>query len=149
MRLIACINCFFIFFTISAVDLSAAGLPKIALQISSHVLSVEVANTQRSRARGLMFRKSLDENSGMLFVFPKSAYYGMWMKNTLIPLSVAFIDEEGFIINIADMQPNSLFAYYSADLAKYALEMNMGWFARNRIHAGNRLIGLEHIPEAN
>ncbi len=148
MRSIARISCIFAFFAVFVIDLAVADLPKVALQISGHDLSAEVANTQRSRLRGLMFRETLDDDSGMLFVFPENAYYGMWMKNTFIPLSVAFIDEKGFIINIADMQPNALFAYYSVDPARYALEMNMGWFTRKGITAGKQIIGLERVPEA-
>ena len=148
MRLIW-VNYFLVFFIATAVDVFASGLPRITLYITNHVLSVEVANTRRSRARGLMFRESLDENAGMLFVFPKSAYYGMWMKNTKIPLSVAFIDEKGFIINIIDMAPHSVDAHYSTDLAKYALEMNAGWFTRKKIHIGNQILGLEYISEVD
>ncbi|HBV20761.1 MAG TPA: hypothetical protein DEF07_03455 [Nitrosomonas sp.] len=127
----------------------ASDLPQISLQVSKYMLSAEVANTHRTRERGLMFRKSLGENAGMLFVFPQSAYYGMWMKNTILPLSVAFIDEKGIIINITDMEPDSLVAHHSAGPAKYALEMNSGWFTSRKIGAGDLVSGLEHVPAAN
>lgn len=149
LRLRISVSCFFIYFMMHPMYVGASDLPRIPLQISHHMLSAEVANTQRSREQGLMFRKALDENTGMLFVFPESAYYGMWMKNTMIPLSVAFIDEKGVIINIADMQPYSLTAHYSARPAKYALEMYIGWFACREIYAGSQIVGLEHVPAAH
>lgn len=123
-------------------------LPEIPLTIANHELRAEVAYTQQTRARGLMFRSALPENTGMLFVFPQSAYYGMWMRNTMIPLSVAFIDEKGIILNIADMEPYTLTAHYSAGPVKYALEVNRGWFARKKIQAGEYVSGLEHAPAA-
>ena len=124
-------------------------LPQIALTIADHTLHAEVAHTPQARANGLMFRSSLAADAGMLFVFPRSDYYGMWMKNTMIALSVAFITEDGLILNIADMQPYSLTAHYSDGLAKYALEMNRGWFASREIHAGARISGLENAPAAS
>ncbi len=148
-RLIVLINCCLMMFMTHFLHAYAADLPQIPLQISKYMLSAEVANTHRTREQGLMFRKSLGENAGMLFVFPKSAYYGMWMKNTILPLSVAFIDEKGIIINIADMKPDSLVAHYSAGPAKYALEVNSGWFASRKIDAGDLVSGLEHAPAAN
>ncbi|SER32185.1 hypothetical protein SAMN05421690_101916 [Nitrosomonas sp. Nm51] len=147
MRLIMLACCFCSFVIMSGTAGAAATDPRrISLQISGYALSAEVAATYASRAQGLMFREHLDESAGMLFVFPKNAYYGMWMKNTMIPLSVAFIDEKGFIINIADMQPHTLSAYYSAGQAKYALEMNIGWFSQRKINAGDQVVGLELVP---
>ncbi|MCB1986750.1 MAG: DUF192 domain-containing protein [Burkholderiales bacterium] len=148
-RLNTLIHYLLIFFLLQPIDTVASSLPRISLQISHHKFSAEVANTQHSRERGLMFRGALDENAGMLFVFPESAYYGMWMKNTMIPLSVAFIDENGFIINIADMQPYSLKAHYSSRPAKYVLEMSVGWFSSREIDAGSQIVGLERVPAAH
>lgn len=125
-----------------------SALPSIPLTIATHELHAEVAHTQQARAQGLMFRPMLPENVGMLFVFPQSAYYGMWMKNTMIPLSVAFIDEKGIILNIADMEPYTLTAHYSAGPVKYALEANRGWFAHKKIQSGAYVSGLEHAPTA-
>ncbi|MBS0300173.1 MAG: DUF192 domain-containing protein [Proteobacteria bacterium] len=130
-------------------DAYAAEIPMISLEISGHTMSVEVAHTQLSRSQGLMYRESLEENSGMLFVFPSSGYYSMWMKNTYIPLSVAFIDVRGVILNIADMQPETLASHDAAGMAKYALEMNKGWFAARKIAAGTQVTGLERAPAAN
>jgi len=123
-------------------------LPEISLFIANHELQAEVAHTLETRAQGLMFRSSLSENAGMLFIFPQSAYYSMWMKNTMIPLSVAFINDSGVILNIEDMKPYSLAAHHSAGRVKYALEMNQGWFEERKINAGARVVGLEHAPAA-
>lgn len=125
-----------------------AELPLRQLKVSGHVLCVEVANTQAARARGLMFRQSLHESGGMLFVFPQAGQHSMWMMNTDIPLSVAFLDEEGVILNIADMMPRTATAHRSAGAAKYALEMNLGWFGARNITAGAKVAGLEKIPPA-
>ncbi|PTN10797.1 DUF192 domain-containing protein [Nitrosomonas aestuarii] len=149
MRLIVLINYCLMMFMAHSMHTHASDLPRISLQISKYMISAEMATTHRTRAQGLMFRESLAENTGMLFVFPKSAYYGMWMKNTILPLSVAFIDEKGTIINIADMEPDSLVAHRSAGPAKYALEMSSGWFASRKISAGDLVSGLEHAPAAN
>lgn len=121
----------------------------VPLKISNHTFFAEIANTQLSRAKGLMYRESLDENSGMLFVFPKAGYYGMWMLNTYIPLSVAFVSENGIILNIADMIPQTQTAHNSAGMAKYALEMNLDWFAARKIKAGMQIIGVEQISAEN
>lgn len=120
-------------------------LPVINLTLSDQTISAEIAATPAALATGLMHRQHLPENSGMLFVFPNTGIQAMWMKNTQIPLSVAFIDAQGSIINIADMTPNTLKPHYSAEVASFALEMNQGWFARNRIQAGDRVRGLEDI----
>ncbi len=113
------------------------------LEISGHALIADVANTQMLRSQGLMYRESLEANRGMLFVFPRLGYYSMWMKNTYIALSVAFIDENGIILNIADMQPETLTPHESAGMAKYALEMNIDWFKERKIAAGTKVFGLE------
>ena len=121
----------------------------IRLTISGYEIAAEVAHNQLSRSQGLMYRESLEENTGMLFVFPGSGYYSMWMKNTYIPLSVAFIDVRGVILNIAEMQPETLTSHDAAGMAKYALEMNKGWFAARKITAGAQVTGLERAPAAD
>ncbi|WON74604.1 DUF192 domain-containing protein [Nitrosospira sp. Is2] len=126
----------------------SAELPLRQLKVSGHVLSVEVANTHAARARGLMFRQSLHEGSGMLFVFPQAGQHSMWMMNTDIPLSVAFLDEKGVILNIADMMPRTATVHRSAGVAKYALETNLGWFGTRNIAAGAKVAGLEKVPPA-
>lgn len=127
---------------------SASELSILSLEISGHAISAEVAHTQLSRSQGLMYRESLEENAGMLFIFPHAGLYSMWMQNTYVPLSVAFIDERGVILNIADMQPQTRTAHESAGIAKYALEMNRGWFSARKIAAGARVVGLEKAPPA-
>ncbi len=120
----------------------------IPLQVSGHSLIVEVAHTVTTRAQGLMHRDTLAESSGMLFVFPRVGRYSMWMLNTHIPLSVAYIDKKGFIFNIFDMVPHTTTAHSSVGLAKYALEMNQGWFTENQIEVGEKVVGLEQAPAA-
>jgi uncharacterized membrane protein (UPF0127 family) len=119
----------------------------VELGAGMHVIRAEVADSNASRAQGLMRRTSLPPNGGMLFVFDEDAIHCMWMKNTLIPLSVAFIDERGAIVNIADMQPHSEQSHCAARPARYALEMTQGWFAQRGIRAGAPLRGLDR-PKA-
>ena len=120
----------------------------IPLTISGHTVTAEVAHTPMARAKGLMYRDSLDKNSGMLFVFPRADRYSMWMLNTRIPLSVAFVDERGIILNIADMMPHTKITHGSVGLAKYALEVNQGWFSERGIQAGEKITGLAQAPAA-
>ncbi len=121
----------------------AQELPTVQLNAGMHIIRAEVAADFSTRAQGLMHRKALGQNDGMLFVFDEAAIQCMWMKNTLIPLSVAFLDERGAIINIADMRPHSEQSHCAAQPARYALEMNRGWFAQRGIKPGVQLGGLE------
>ncbi len=116
------------------------------LRIKNHEIRAEVANTEESRRRGLMFRDRLGDNSGMVFSYLEAGVNAMWMKNTRIPLSVAFIDRDGRILNIADMEPFSEQAHASAGEAAYALEMNRGWFGKRGVKAGDRVEGLRRLP---
>ena len=120
-----------------------AGAEQVQLKFGPRVLSVEVADTPAEREYGLMRRTSMPENQGMLFVFPADSRQCMWMKDTLIPLSVAFMDAQGRIVNIADMQPQSRQIHCSAKPVRYALEMNRGWFARRAIQAGDIATGMD------
>jgi uncharacterized membrane protein (UPF0127 family) len=95
-----------------------------------------------------MFRKHLGPNEGMFFIFPQSELHCMWMKNTLIPLSVAFVDEKGKIVSISDMQPQTETSHCAAASAKFALEMPAGWFAAKGIKSGTTIQGLEKVPAA-
>jgi uncharacterized membrane protein (UPF0127 family) len=123
-------------------------LPTVQLGAGMHLIRAEVADTDATRTLGLMHRASLAPNGGMLFVFDAPGAYCMWMKNTLIPLSVAFLDKSGTIINIADMQPHSEQTHCAARPAIYALEMNRGWFAQRGIRAGAALRGLDQVRQA-
>jgi uncharacterized protein len=118
-------------------------LPTVELGAGMYLIRAEVADTFSTRMQGLMRRTSLPPNGGMLFIFDEAGTHCMWMKNTLIPLSVAFIDAGGAITNIADMQPHSEESHCASRPARYALEMVQGWFAQRGIRAGAQLRGLE------
>lgn len=120
-----------------------ADVPETGLSVNGHKLTAEVASTDAQRSTGLMHRRMLPENRGMLFIFPDVAMHGMWMMNTYVPLAVAFLDRDGTIINIADMQPQTQNTHSAAKPAKYALEMNLGWFSKRGIKAGAKVEGLE------
>lgn len=107
-----------------------------------HVILAEVAANEAARQQGLMFRQSMGSNEGMLFVFERPAGVCMWMKDTPLPLSVAFIDQEGKIVNIEDMQPHTTDSHCAKKLIRYALEMNQGWFKQKNIKPGTTVQGL-------
>ena len=123
-----------------------AELPVVELTAGMHLIRAELADTFVARMQGLMHREKLGQNAGMLFVFEEPAIQCMWMKNTLIPLSVAFIDDSGAIINIEDMRPQTEDTHCAVRPARYALEMNRGWFAERGIKPGSRLRGVEKAP---
>jgi len=132
----------------SSVWAQQPALPTTKLSAGIHVIQAEVASTTGTRAQGLMQRKSMAQGAGMLFLFDESAAHCMWMKNTLIPLSVAFIDERGQIVNIADMQPLDETTHCALRPVRYALEMNQGWFAKRGISPGMLVQGLERFSAA-
>lgn len=117
-------------------------LRTVELGAGMHLIRAEVADTDATRTVGLMHRTALPPNGGMLFVFDAPGAYCMWMKNTPLPLSVAFIDAGGAIINVEDMAPHSEQSHCAARPARYALEMAQGWFAQRGIRAGTVLRGL-------
>jgi len=119
-----------------------AALRTTQIKVGAHPLKVEIAQSDPEREKGLMFRRSMGANDGMLFIFDEPAYHSMWMKNTLIPLSVAFVDREGVILNILDMEPQTLDTHMSAGPSIYAIETNKGWFAQKKIKAGDKVTGL-------
>ena len=121
---------------------SASDLPVRTLQVDGHAVQVEVASTPDTRSRGLMHRDRLAADRGMLFVYPNEQPLGFWMKNTRIPLSIAFADRHGTIVRIADMTPFSLDRVPSLYPAMYALEMNQGWFAEHGVEKGDRITGI-------
>jgi uncharacterized membrane protein (UPF0127 family) len=100
-------------------------------------ITVEIARTDEERAKGLMFRKALPDGQGMIFVFDRDQQLSFWMKNTVIPLSIAFIASDGYIIEIKDMQPNDLNSVKSSRSVRYALEVPQGWFNRVNVKAGD------------
>lgn len=126
---------------------AGAQLPTLELNAGIHLIRAEVASTFESRARGLMFRKTLGANQGMLFVFTDVSAHCMWMRNTYVPLSVAFMDERGTIVSIHDMQPLDESSHCAAKPARFALEMNRGWFAQKGIKPGAQIGGLDKAPQ--
>lgn len=114
---------------------------KMSVTLGKASLIVEIADTSSKRSIGLMHRKSLGKNEGMLFAFPSSDLQSFWMKNTLIPLSIGYFDENGILLEIYDMKPNQTDEIYnSKKKAIYALEVNQGWFRKNGIQPGAVLI---------
>jgi uncharacterized membrane protein (UPF0127 family) len=124
---------------------SADPLLTYVLKIKGHSARVEMAVSEEEKRTGLMFRRSLAENSGMIFVYDTEDRWAMWMKNTYVPLSVAFIDRNGRILNIEDMQPLTEDTHQSVGPAKYALEMNLGWFTKRGIGKGDKVQGLDQL----
>ena len=127
---------------------ASAEIPLIHLKVSGYTLSAEVAYKKESRIKGLAYRDFIKKNSGMLFIFPEASIHSMWMVNTYIPLSVAFLDKNGMILNIIDMSPHTRTRNSATSKAKYALEMNLGWFSSRSIKAGEKITGLEKAPNA-
>lgn len=125
---------------VSAQD-RAQQLPSIQLGAGMHLIQAEVAQTDEQRAIGLMHRPSMPANNGMLFVFEQPQPQCFWMKNTLLPLSIAFIADDGTIVNIEEMKAQTLDSHCSAKPVRYALEMNTGWFAKKGIKPGSKLRG--------
>lgn len=116
-------------------------LPRANLSAGMFLINAQVVSTPEQRAIGLMFRKEMPANEGMLFVFEQPAGQCFWMKNTFLPLTAAFIADDGTIVNLADMQPQSLDSHCSTQPVRYVLEMHQGWFAKRGIKAGSRLTG--------
>jgi hypothetical protein len=112
------------------------------VRIGKHPMKVEIVDTDPQREKGLMFREKLGHDDGMLFVFDEPAYHSIWMKNTLIPLSVAFIDRDGIILNIEDMEPRTLDTHTAAGPAAFAIEANKGWYAEKKVRPGDKVTGL-------
>jgi len=119
-------------------------LPRTQLKIGSHKLRVVVADTPRSQAWGLMFRLGLNEGEGMLFVNQRPRKVCMWMMNTFIPLSVAFLREDGAIASLDDMEPMTRRRHCALEPASYELEVPQGWFATNAVSEGSAVTGLPH-----
>ena len=139
--------------TLLLLSWSAAGavfaqqpLPTMDLSVGIHRIEAEVAATPEHRSVGLMHRKAMPPQHGMLFVFPQLGRQCMWMRNTYLPLSVAFIDDKGVILNIEDMQPETETNHCAVRDARYALEMNLGWFRSRGFKAGVAIGGIERAP---
>jgi len=120
----------------------SSALPVIDLKIDKILIKAEVASTQASQQLGLMYRKTMPEQSGMLFVFEQKAGHCFWMKNTLLPLSIAFIDDDGKIVNIEEMKPQTEENHCPLKPIRYALEMNSNWFEKRKLGVGKLVEGL-------
>ena len=121
-------------------------LPKVRLNAGIHNIDAMLAQTPEQREIGLMFRAVMAANEGMLFTFERPAQQCFWMKNTLIPLDAAFIDDSGAVVNIEHMKPQTLDGHCSEKPVRYVLEMNDGWFAKRGIKPGFKLKGLPTAP---
>jgi hypothetical protein len=116
-------------------------LPRIKLSAGMFLIDTQVASTPQERQIGLMFRPEMPQTEGMLFVFEAPSRQCFWMRNTLLPLTAAFVADDGTIVNLADMKPQTDTEHCSAKPVRYVLEMNQGWFARKGIKAGFKLGG--------
>ena len=116
-------------------------LPRIKLGAGMHQIDAQVAQTPQQREIGLMHRKEMPQHEGMLFIFEQPTRQCFWMKNTLIPLTAAFIEEDGTIVNLADMKPQTLDGHCSDRPVRFVLEMNQGWFIKKGLKAGAKLTG--------
>lgn len=130
------------------ISLQSAWGENISLAIGKYKIDAEIADTLQTRQLGLMYRKSLCADCGMLFIFAKAEMLNFWMKNTPIPLSIAFIAADGSILNIDEMQPNTINIHGSRSEALYALEMNSNWFTQNGIKPGEKIQGLPPSSKA-
>lgn len=116
-------------------------LPRVKLRADIHQIDAQVALTPEQRSIGLMFRKAMPQHEGMLFVFEQPSVQCFWMKNTLLPLTAAFVADDGTIVNLADMKPQTTDSHCSTQPVRFVLEMNQGWFAKKGIKAGFKLGG--------
>jgi uncharacterized membrane protein (UPF0127 family) len=126
---------------IGAGEQPQTGLPRVTLRAGMHLIDAQVASTHAQRMTGLMWRRELAPNEGMLFVFDAPAVQCFWMRNTYVPLTAAFIADDGRIVNLADMQPLDETSHCSAEPVRYVLEMTRGWFRQRGIGPGFRLAG--------
>ena len=116
-------------------------LARVKLNAGMHVIDAQVASTAEQRQTGLMLRKEMPQHEGMLFTFDQANVQCFWMKNTLLPLTAAFVADDGTIVNLADMRPETTDSHCSTSPVRYVLEMNKGWFLRKGIQAGSKLSG--------
>lgn len=122
-------------------------LPRIKISAGMYLIDTQVAATPEQRSTGLMFRREMPPSEGMLFVFEQAAVQCFWMKNTLLPLTAAFVADDGTIVNLADMKPQTTDSHCSTQPVRYVLEMNQGWFGKKGIKAGYRLGGRPFTPQ--
>jgi uncharacterized membrane protein (UPF0127 family) len=128
-------------FAAAAQDQPQTDLPRVKITAGMHIIDAQVAAQPDQRMTGLMHRKEMPQHEGMLFVFEAPTQQCFWMKNTLLPLSVAFVADDGTIVNIEDMAPQTLDSHCSTKPVRYVLEMNKGWFAKRGVKPGAKLAG--------
>ena len=121
-------------------------LPRTQITVGMYLIDTQVAATPEQRAMGLMFRPQMPPSEGMLFIFNSPSEQCFWMKNTLLPLTAAFVADDGTIVNLADMKPQTLDSHCSAKPVRFVLEMNQGWFDKKGIKAGFKLLGKPFSP---
>ena len=126
---------------VQAQEAPQMNLQRVALSAGMHQIDAQVALNPEQRQVGLMFRKNMPQHEGMIFVFEQPTKQCFWMKNTLLPLTAAFVADDGTIVNLADMKPQTLDAHCSDKPVRYVLEMNQGWFSKKGIRAGTKLQG--------
>ena len=124
-----------------AQEQAQTSLPRTTLSAGFHQLEVQIASTPGQQATGLMHRAEMPQHEGMLFIFPEAKQQCFWMKNTLIPLTAAFVADDGTVVNLQDMQPHSTQSHCSAKPVRFVLEVNQGWFKKKGLKAGLRLTG--------
>jgi uncharacterized protein len=125
----------------AAQDQPQMQLPRVTLSAGMHQIDAQVAQAFDQRMTGLMFRKEMPQHEGMLFVFEEPTVQCFWMRNTFLPLTAAFIADDGTVVNLADMKPLALDSHCSAKPVRFVLEMNQGWFAKKGIKPGMKLSG--------
>ena len=124
-----------------AENLPQMDLPRIQIAAGMHLIDTQIASTEQQRATGLMFRKDMPQTEGLLFVFEQASQQCFWMKNTLLPLSAAFVADDGTIVNLVEMKPQTTDSHCSTQPVRFVLEMNQGWFQKKGIKAGFKLGG--------
>ena len=130
----------------SAQEVPQTQLQRTTLSVGIHQIDTQVAATSEQREIGLMYRKEMPQHEGMLFIFENSSRLCFWMKNTLIPLTAAFIADDGTIVNLENMKPQTLDSHCSAKPVRYVLEMNQGWFAKKGVKPGSKVVGRPFSP---
>jgi uncharacterized protein len=129
-----------------AQDKPQTDLPRVKLSAGMYLIDAQVAKTPEQRQIGLMFRQEMPAHEGMLFIFEEPATQCFWMKNTLLPLTAAFVADDGRVVNLVDMKPQTTDSHCSAEPVRYVLEMNQGWFAKRGLKAGIQLGGFTRQP---
>jgi uncharacterized membrane protein (UPF0127 family) len=122
-------------------DAPQMNLQRTLLRAGFHQIDTQLAMTPEQRSTGLMHRRELPQHEGMLFVFPEASKQCFWMKNTLIPLTAAFVADDGTIVNLEDMKPQTTESHCSGRPVRFVLEMNVGWFEKKGLKAGSKLSG--------